>query len=538
MTDRTIGTFFETHAARWGQADFLVAPADAGRDYHPDGFRLTYADALAEIRRLAGHFAAAGLGHGHRVAVLLGNRPEMVLVKQALNRIGAGWVPVNPDYRPAETAYLLQDSRPVLILTCAAMQDAMQAGLATSGLDIPLVTLEEIPAALPAALPHVASAPRAGQPVTGESEASLIYTSGTTGRPKGCILSHDYEISLGEWYASVGGLLQLKPRETRIYCPLPLFHVNAGILLTFGVIASGTCQIAAERFRASTWWAEIAQTRANAAHYLGIIIPALMNAPAAPTDRDNGLDWAVGAGVEPTLHRAFETRFGCPLIEVWGMTEMCRILADAHAPRQIDTRAMGRPVPGLEVRVVDEHDKEVPRGTPGEMVLRHSAETPRKWFFSGYLNLPEETEKSWAGGWFHTGDTVVMDDSDMVFFLDRKKNIIRRSGENIAAAEIEAVLQEHEAVERVAVISVPDAMRDEEVMACVQTTGTGSETLARVLFDWCFERLSYYKAPGWVRFVDEVPVTGTQKVQKHSLFADGEDPTCGAFDFRDLKKRG
>ncbi|SEP12682.1 crotonobetaine/carnitine-CoA ligase [Salinihabitans flavidus] len=535
MTD-TIGAFFDTAVRAHGARAFIAVPADEERPYHPAGLEWSYAEAAAQVGTLRAALEGAGYGHGDRIAVLLGNRPEMVLFKLACNILGISWVPVNPDYRPAETAYLLEDSGAGLTVAAPEFIEQMRAGIAESGRDVPLCELDTATAFAPT--PKGAARTVNGL-VTPETEASLIYTSGTTGRPKGCILSHAYEISLGEWYASRGGLIRLEPGHTRIYCPLPLFHVNAGIFLTFAVMATGSCQIVPERFRASAWWREIVESRATAAHYLGIIIPALMKRDPDEWERRHTLEWALGAGVEPTLHRPFEDRFGLPLIEVWGMTEMCRILTDNEEPRRIDTRAMGRPQPGLEVRVVDDNDHEVPRGTPGEMVLRHSAQTPRKGAFSGYLNLPEATEEAWRGGWFHTGDTVEMDETDMITFVDRKKNIIRRSGENIAAAEIEACLLDHPSVRSVAVLAVPDPLRDEEVMACVVCDRAGDAALAEALFAWCFERLAYYKAPGWVQFRDMIPVTGTQKIQKHALFAPGSDPTTlpRTHDFRALKRR-
>jgi len=265
-----------------------------------------------------------------------------------------------------------------------------------------------------------------------------------------------------------------------------------------------------------------------------------MNAPEGPCDRDHGVRWGAGAGIEPSLHGAFEARFGFPLVEIWGMTEMCGVLADAHEPRQIDTRAFGRPAPGLEVRVVDDQDRDVPVGEAGEMIVRHSAETPRKGAFSGYLNLPEATEAAWRGGWFHTGDTVRQDQTGMIFFVDRKKNIIRRSGENIAAAEVEACIQAHANVAQVAVIAIEDDLRDEEVMACIVARDAEPDgDLARAIFDRAFAELAYYKPPGWIVFVDALPVTGTQKVQKHMLFADGVDPRTldRTHDLRALKRR-
>ena len=531
MKDHTIGHFFEVKSDAYGENLFLLVPEDKDRTYHPEGYEISYADAFEIVRSWQCVFRDAGYGVGSRIAVLMGNRPEMLLLKLALNGLGISWVPVNPDYRPAEVAYLLQDSAADVAIVAPELAGLMREGIAGSGRDVPYVEMAKILPDLPRALKPVSDAA-----LNGETEASLIYTSGTTGRPKGCIMSHAYEIEMGKWYATRGGLIDFREGQDRLYCPLPLFHVNAGILVLFAMIDTGNCQIIPERFRANSWWRELAETKATVAHYLGIVIPALMNLPEGEWDHKHQLRFAVGAGVEPTLHGPFEARFGFPLIEVWGMTERCRLLTMHEAPRLIDTRGMGRPSDGLDVRVVDENGNEVPRGVPGEMTLRYSAETPRRGAFSGYLNLPEETENAWRGGWFHTGDTVMMDEMDTIYFVDRKKNIIRRSGENIAAAEIEACLQDHPKVSRVAVMAVPDEMRDEEVLACVMCEE--NQEFAEELFEWCFGRLAYYKAPGWLRFVDDIPVTGTQKIQKHAMFGEGEDPTEGAFDFRNRKKRG
>jgi acyl-CoA synthetase (AMP-forming)/AMP-acid ligase II len=174
--------------------------------------------------------------------------------------------------------------------------------------------------------------------------------------------------------------------------------------------------------------------------------------------------------------------------------------------------------------------------------VRHSADNPRYGFFSGYLKNEAATEESWRGGWFHTGDVVKQDASGMIFFVDRKKHIIRRAGENIAAAEIEAVLQAHDAVAQVAVVAAPDELREEEVLACIVTMPgiAGDMALAEALFEQCNARLAYFKAPGWVLFLDKLPTTGTQKVQKTQIFAPGEDPRqrAGIIDLRAKKRRG
>jgi crotonobetaine/carnitine-CoA ligase len=219
------------------------------------------------------------------------------------------------------------------------------------------------------------------------------------------------------------------------------------------------------------------------------------------------------------------------------MTEMVRIIIDNFEPRLTGTRAFGRPTPGIDVRVVDEKDQDVPQGQPGEMVIRHSAATPRRGFFTGYLKDEKATDEAWRSGWFHTGDTVRQDADGMLYFVDRKKNIIRRSGENIAAAEIEAVLQAHPLVNQVAVLAVPDAVREEEVFACiVLNDGADRAAAHETLFDHCYAELAYFKAPGWILFVDKLPTTGTQKIQKHQIFAGDADP-CALPDVHDLRAR-
>ena len=176
------------------------------------------------------------------------------------------------------------------------------------------------------------------------------------------------------------------------------------------------------------------------------------------------------------------------------------------------------------------------------MIVRHRAATPRKQCFSGYLDDDAATEAAWRGGWFHTGDIVTMDASGLLRFVDRRKNIIRRSGENIAAAEVEALLQAHPLVANVAVLAVKDEVREEEVLACVvlkdQTPADAAATAGQ-LFDYCNANLAYFKTPGWMYLTDSIPTTATQKIQKHQLFEPGLDPRTlpGMMDLRSRKKR-
>ncbi|MDJ0684014.1 MAG: AMP-binding protein [Alphaproteobacteria bacterium] len=540
----TLASAFAASARAYAGHPFIIVPSNPDRAYLLQGRDYTYADIAARAAECVAALSSAGYGPGHRIVCLLGNRPLQVILKLACAEIGASWVPANSDYRPAELAYLVSDSGAALLVAAPDHAALARDALELSGGDAVLATPEESDRLTSA--PRPKHPPPRARPPTPEDEASLLYTSGTTGRPKGCILSHEYELMVGARYATIGGAMRLEPGAERVYNPLPLFHINAGVVSLLGLMLTGNCQIAPDRFSAGRWWADIRASAATGCHYLGVIVPALMAAPPSPDDRTHRLRFGMGAGVEPTLHAAFEARFGFPLVEIWGMTEMCRLLAASEKPRRIDTRAFGRPVPGIEVRIVDEQDRPVAPGAAGEMVLRHSAETPRKGAYSGYLNLPEETERAWRGGWFHTGDTVRQDADGMLIFVDRKKNIIRRSGENIAAAEVEARLADHPAVAQAAVIAAPDPAREEEVMACIvlKSPEAPKPETADALFEHCFQDLAYFKAPGWIVFRESLPVTGTQKVLKHKLFDLAPDAVLDpaalpdAFDFRDRKKRG
>lgn len=532
----TIGEVFFQSADQHVDLPLLVVPEHAGREYAPQGLELSYGQAAAAVRQLMERYRRAGYGLGHRVALLFENRLDHFLHKLALNSLGICCVPLNPDHRWHEMAYVLDHARVDLIVALESWLPALHEVLASTKVQPQAVGLGAFDKTLATAkLPA-----KAWQPVP-ETIASLLYTSGTTGRPKGCLLSHRYELAAGQWYATRGGLATFNHGSDRIYNPLPVFHINASVYSFFCAVLTGNCQVQPDRFHPSRWWTEVRQTGATVVHYLGVVIPMLLNQTEGEQDRDHPIRFGVGAGVDPTQHARFEARFGFPLIEVWGMTEAVRTLTDCELPRRVGTWAVGRAQPGLEVRVVDDNDVPVADGTQGEMVVRYSADTPRKHFFSGYLDDAEATELAWRGGWFHTGDIVVRDADGLVHFVERRKNIIRRSGENIAAAEVEALLQTHPAVQLCVVMAVTDEVRGEEVLACVvpKAGATVNAQLVRELFDFCNTRMAYYKAPGWLWFTTQIPTTSTQKVQKHQLFAPGTDPRLqtGMHDLRSWKKR-
>jgi crotonobetaine/carnitine-CoA ligase len=536
----TLGQVLAEAARRWGSNPLLAVPANPARSYSPQGLEWSYAEVASQVNALSEIYARAGYGVGHRVGLLLENQPEHFLHKLAMNALGVCCVPLNPDHRPMEMAYVIGHAQLDLIIALDTLMPLVQQALTHTPHRTTLLSLQAAGDSLPTPPRR-----RKEREVRSDDTASVLYTSGTTGRPKGCLLSHRYELATGQWYASRGGMVNFTEGRERIYNPLPVFHVNASVFSFFCALLTGNCQIQTDRFQPARWFEEIHSSRATVVHYLGVVVPMLLNQPAHPLERDHQVRFAIGAGVDPQRHAEFEARFGYPLIEIWGMTEMVRAIFDADRPRQVGTRAFGRTQPTLEVRVVNDADHDVPDHTPGEMLLRYSAETPRKDCFSGYLDDEAATEHAWRGGWFHTGDVVVRDPDGLLHFVERRKNIIRRSGENIAAAEVEAVLQAHPAVAQAAVLGVHDEVREEEVLACVvlkpgqHAQPSTEDPLVQNLLAWCREALAYYKVPGWLWFTNEIPTTGTQKVQKHQLFPTGTDPrgAPGMIDLRLLKKR-
>ncbi|APE42387.1 hypothetical protein BOO69_02380 [Sulfitobacter alexandrii] len=531
---QTLFAGLEAAADRWPDRPFLCTPPRPGRDYLPEGSEWTFAEVLEKTRALAETWRAAGWGMGHRVALALDNHPAHVVHFLALNALGVSQVPVNPYYLHHELTYLLEHSE----AQAAVALPHNRARLEAAG-DLPIVDWDDRTDVTDFAPPPPPVPAADGAPGR-NTEIAVIYTSGTTSRPKGAILDTAYAVAAGLSYAEHGGALTLRPGVERIFVPLPFFHVNAGINTLTAALLTGICLIVPDRFHAETWWDDLRATRATAFHYLGIIPPVLMKAPPRPDDATHGLRFGLGAGIDPAIHAAFEARFAVPMVEVWGMTETGRFLAACHEPRKVDTRAFGRPMPGhMEARVVDETGAEVPRGTAGELVVRAPGDDPRAGFFAGYLKNEAATAEVWRDGWFHTGDVVTQDESDMLCFLERSKNLIRRSGENISAAEVEDALIDHPAVGQVAVLSVPDRMRDEEVMAVIVPVAghAPDHQTATAILDFARDRLAYYKLPAWVVFRDSLPVTGTQKVQKHKLFEPGADPCAhpGAIDLRTEK---
>ena len=533
MTETVYAAFAEAARAA-PDNDFLVIPPSAAKPYAPDGLSLSYAQAFERIEARRAQYAEAGYRHGHRVALLLENRPAFLEHWLALNALGVSVVPINPYYQAGEMRYLLDHSDAALGVALGQRVDELARAAGNIGRTLPVIdeaTADVPPPALPAT---------GGEPGP-HSECGLLYTSGTTGRPKGCMLSNQYYLMVGRWYVEQGGPCAIEPGAERMLTPLPLCHMNAMACSFTAMVLTRNCLILLDRFHPATWWSDVRTTGATIVHYLGVIPAILIERAEHADERAHAVKFGFGANVDPAHHAAFEQRFGVPLIEGWAMTETGAgaMVAANREPRHPGTRCFGTEK-SCEVRLVDDAGGEVTAGEPGHLLVRRKGPDPHEGFFTGYYKDEPATAAAWQGGWFHTGDIVRRGPDGSLHFVDRSKNIIRRSGENIAALEVESVLLGHRAAAQVAVIAVPDELRDEEVMACVVPAegATRTRKTAEDLVRWTLARLAYFKAPGYVLFLDALPVTSTNKVRKVTLQEMGGDPRgqTDCFDLRDMKR--
>ena len=515
---------------------FLHIPAVCCQSYHDGPIDLSYQELGRRVAKARESYAEAGYRGRHRVALLLENRPDFFVHWFALNALGVSVVPINGEMPTEEIAYLLSHSESCLGVSVssqhAALQDAADAGL----LSLPIITVQDSPPAAPAA---------GEEPTIDEhTECALLYTSGSTGKPKGCILNNEYFLHSGRWYRDLGGLCHLEPGIERLLTPLPLVHMNAMACSTMGMVMTGGCIVQLDRFHPSSWWDTVRKSSASIVHYLGVMPAMLLNAdPVGDEDFSGQVKFAFGAGVNPSHHAAFEARFGFPLIEGWAMTESgCggAIIANRE-PRHIGSCCFGKAPVGLEFRLVDERGNDVAPGEQGELLVRAVGDDPWRGFFSGYLKNDEATAEALADGWLHTGDIVRVGEDGSMHFVDRRKNVIRRSGENISALEVEAVMSQSPIVDSVVVVPVPDDVRGDEVFAAVipKPDLDATEQLAIELFQHCYDALIYYKTPGYIRFAAQLPLTASGKLQRGELktlarkwLAQG---SC--YDLRDRKRR-
>jgi crotonobetaine/carnitine-CoA ligase len=487
---------------------------------------ITLGEFNSRINRAANAFIELGVKRGDKVAIMLPNCPEFLYAWFGLNKIGAVEVPINVALKGTGLTYQIDQSDCVAIVADPEYLDRLQdiagdlkklrhavfigeqAGkLLPKWQGIESLTYGEFadrPDTAPAVKPHYSDM------------ASILYTSGTTGVSKGVEMSHHY------WYAVWSESVKYSryTEDDVLYTGLPFFHGNAqGITIGPAILADAKAVIV-DRFSASRLWDDCRKWECTEANYIGGIIPILLKQEPREDDADNPVRLMVGAAAPADEWHSFQQRFNTKLLEVYGMTECYVCLASPYdEPR---AGSCGKTITGWDVRIVDDDDNECEPGEVGEFIARSN----RMWVgTTGYYGKPDATLALFKNGWIHTGDMGRMDKDGYFFFADRKKQAIRRRGENISSFEVEAVLSAHEAVMETCVVGVPSEVGEEEVKAVV-VPKPGRKVTPEELIRWCEPRMAYFAIPRYIAIRDSLPKTPSERVEKFKLKDEGITADC------------
>ncbi len=516
--EKSLGEFLEIVTAAYPDKAFVEIA----------GQTVTYRQLMERCRQAAGMFHALGIRHGDRVCLFLPNVPEVLYTWFGLSLIGAIAVTINTAYRRDEAAYILNNAEASAIVAHESLIDvaSQAADLAPSARNRLVVGGSEPTGwqdygKLLAAADAIRDAP-----VVAPTDISMLqYTSGTTGSPKGVQVTHQMYVSAGQGFA----LWTQATPDDRFFTCLPYFHANAQYYSTMGTLASGATLVVQDRFSASRFWQQVRDSRATVVNFIGMMMPVLAKNDPQPNDRDNTVRLFYGSpAFSPEFLAEFEERFGTDIIVGFGMTETCYGTIEAiRGERRPNSSGQPRrhPDPSFEnaIRIVDDGGNPTPNGTPGEITIRNPAT------MAGYWRKETETQESLRDGWLFTGDLGWLDDDDYLYFVDRKKDVIRRRGENISSQEVEDVIKRHERVLDCAIIAVPSELGEDEVKAYV-TPRPGETVQPEDVIHWCADNLAYFKVPRYIEIRDELPRTPSLRVRKDMLRQEREDLIAGCFD--------
>jgi crotonobetaine/carnitine-CoA ligase len=475
----------------------------------------SWAEVLSRIQRAANGLLELGVRPGQRVALMLSNCPEYLWLHFGIQLIGAHSVPVNISQRGATLAHILTDSDAATVIFQPDLREAILEVRRTLPTVRRLVVADDIAGpGVDSTVQRLLSAddrePDVDVPEGATTGTAMMYTSGTTGPPKGVIATATDMAAMTEVLAATG----VRAGET-MYTGLPLFHGNALRFSAVGSMVVDAKLALAPRFTASGLLDHCRRYGAVEFNALGGMISILLKQPPRADDRDHPVRTVLSAGCPPDRWRAFEERFGVRLVEWYGMVDSPGYLLNAEGR----VGAMGRSgLAGVEFRVVDDHDDPLPVGETGELVFRH----PRGRL-TRYHKLDEATEIAYRGGWFHSGDLAQLDEDGFFYYKGRKKESMRRLGENISAWEIETVLNGHPAVLDSAAHAVRSELGEDEVKVCL-VVAPGEELEPQAVLQYCIDKMARHAIPRYVEFLEALPKTATERNQYATLKARGLTP--------------
>ena len=503
-------------------------PDTTALSFFEAGRTLTYAELDRMVDRVALALAAQGVAFGDKVGVMLPNIPEFPLCWLALMRIGAVMVPVNLRYTGRELAYVLDDSQARFLVihdTCAEQLRAARAGAAGSfPADERIVLVGAAAGGALARFEDIVAATAEGGRYEGvepghDTLANIQYTSGTTGFPKGCMLTHDYWLLLA--LSAAAGMGADAVKRSLLWAPFFYMDPQWQLLMSMKL---GAVAYIAERLSLSRFFDWVREHRIHYTYFPEAVLKSL---PRSDADKTIALRYINAFGWSPEGIAEVEERFGLIARDSFGMTEIGAGMMMPHAAtHKLQSRSCGLPAPFREVRVVDADGQPCPPGTPGELQVRGRS------ILWGYYKNPAANAGAFDGGWFRTGDLFTRDDEGYLRIVGRIKDMIRRSGENISAREVEAVANAHPEVEESAAVPVPDPLRKEEVKIYLKLR----EGVVADAFDMdaflahCAQHLAAFKVPRYVGFVDSFPRTASHKISKPALIAASDGLRHGSYD--------
>jgi len=486
-----------------------------------------------ESDRLAVGLASLGTAKGDRVAWMLPNRPEVPELLFAIAKLGVIQVPLNPYLKGEFLAYQLNDCGATVLVTDAAGLRSAAPRLAETGINHVVLVGEadegaDVVQYLEFSELKVQSSELQPVQVIPSDTYSILYTSGTTGLPKGCMIPHGYYIGAGRAFSAL-----MKPGD-RVFTSFPLFHNGGQVAQLMGTVVNNAAICFETEFSATMFMERAFEERATLVTGVGAIAIAVLARPVAEGEKDNDLRLAGFAPLSIEKQVEFGRRFNVPVFSSgYGQTECNPITLEPNPPDD-KRQTMGRPLPHLDVRIVNDFDDEVPLGTIGELIVR-PRDPGTSTIFSGYWGNAEATMTVSRNLWHHTGDYATMDEDGFVTFVDRKKDALRRRGENVSSFELEAAIVAHPSVAEVAVCAAPSALGEDEIKACIVPVA-GAEILPDELFDFFKLNVPYFAIPRYVQIRESLPTTAaTHRVQKHLLRDEGITDDCWDFEALDLR---
>lgn len=458
----------------------------------------TWAEQDIRARWTAAALASLGISSGTRFGVHLSNCPAFYDIWFAAAYLGAVIVPTNPLSTAAELGYMFEHSGCRVVLTQPGLVATVREAGAGTVVDVTTNWTEGVE-------------PFRGQPDAAPDDVlGVLFTSGTTSRPKGVQITHAAYLAVGD---AVADHVRLRP-DDRFLVVLPLFHGNAQYYCSMSAIVTGASVALTPKFSAGRWSEQATATGATIASLFAAPIRMILAKDGTASDRAHSLRATLFAqNVSEEQATAFERRFATPLVQLYGMTETVvpPTMNPLYGPRH--PLSIGRPLPGSRLRIVGPDGLDVGPGRPGELLVGGE---PGRTLMSGYLDNPEATSATLVDGWLHTGDMVRADADGYLYFVDRAKDMIKRSGENVACGEIERVVDEIEGVLESAAVGVPDEMLDEAIHVYV-VPRDGAQVDSGNVLDHCRGRLAKFKVPDAVHVVEQLPRTSVGKIQKNLL---------------------